>query len=203
MADQETVIGPETRVSGELRGDEDVILRGRIEGRVQLTGAFSVEDGAIVQADVQARIVAIAGVVVGNVSASESVHLGPKARVIGDLTSPRIVIEAGAAYRGRVEMGDVELAAAAEARTTTRRAASAAATETAKAPPRLASPARAAAVGSAVVPRVPSASSVARPAAPSAPRAASAPPALPRPEAAAAGGVASAPAWAKKKLRRR
>jgi cytoskeletal protein CcmA (bactofilin family) len=48
MADKEgeklTVIGPETRVSGELRGDEDVIVRGRIDGRVNLTSIFTVEE---------------------------------------------------------------------------------------------------------------------------------------------------------------
>src|SRR3954470_4093212 len=116
MAAQETVIGPETRISGEVRGDEDIVVRGRIDGRVQLTGSLTVDPGAIVQADVQARAVLIAGVVVGNVTASESVRLSESARVIGDVVSPRVVIEAGAAYRGRVEMGDAELSASAEAR---------------------------------------------------------------------------------------
>src|SRR4051812_8405490 len=176
MADKETVIGAETRISGEVRGDEDIIVRGRIDGRVQLTSLLTVELGAIVQADVQARAVLIEGVLVGNVTATESVRLGEKARVIGDLVCPRVVIEAGAAYRGRVDMGDAELAAASEARASVRRSSSADREEVssaAKAPPRMASPARAAAVGGATIaPRVPAASTVARPAPPSAPRAA-------------------------------
>ena len=210
MADKETVIGAETRISGEVRGDEDIVVRGRIDGRVHLTGALTVEAGAIVQADVQARAVVVAGVLVGNVTATESVRLSDKARVVGDLVCPRVVIEAGAAYRGRVDMGDAELSAASEARASARRASPAERGEAAagKAPPRLASPARAAAAGATIAPRVPAASTVARPAPPAAPRAATAaprpaPPTLPRPDVAAAQGVASAPSWAKKKLRRR
>ena len=109
MADnQQTVIGPETRVAGEIRGEEDVLVQGRVEGRMALTSTLTIEDGAIVQADVEARVVLISGVVVGNVTATESVRLTDKARVVGDLTSPRVVIEAGAAYRGHLEMGNVE-----------------------------------------------------------------------------------------------
>jgi cytoskeletal protein CcmA (bactofilin family) len=193
MADKQTVIGPDTRVAGEIRGDEDVLVQGRVEGRVALTSVLTIEDGAIVQADVEARVILISGVVVGNVSASESVRLTDKARVVGDLSSPRVVVEAGAAYRGRLEMGNVELGARRESTASTTRRTS----EPAKAPPRLSAPSRVAAAPGAVAARV----------ATSPPRAvtpARTPPSLPRAEAAAAGGVASAPhPWAKKKLHRR
>ena len=196
-SEKATLIGPETRISGEIRGDEDIVIQGRIEGRVAIGAALSVEDGAIVQADIEARTVTVAGVIVGNVSASDIIRLTSKARVVGDITAPRVVIEAGAAYRGRLEMGEVTLGASeTRATTTARRSNDREATSTVKAPPRMAPPARVAA----------SSTVVARPAA-APPRAASAPartpPSLPRPEAAAAGGVASSPGWAKKKLHRR
>ena len=34
---QQTVIGPETRIVGEVRGEEDVLVQGRVEGRMALT----------------------------------------------------------------------------------------------------------------------------------------------------------------------
>jgi cytoskeletal protein CcmA (bactofilin family) len=204
-SEKATIIGPETRISGELRGDEDVIVRGRVDGRVILTSTFTVEEGAIVQADVEAKIVLVSGVIVGNVNASEIVRLGEKARVVGDLTAPRVVIEAGAAYRGRLDMGDIEAGAASSARVSSRRSSSSEASSAKAAPPRLAMPARVAASPGAVVqrpvagvpPRAPGAAAPAR---------GPAPPSLPRPQAAAAGGIASgaaAAAWAKKKLQRR
>jgi cytoskeletal protein CcmA (bactofilin family) len=193
MADiQQTVIGPETRIVGEVRGEEDILVQGRVEGRMALTSTLTIEDGAIVQADVEARIVLISGVVVGNITATESVRLTDKARVVGDLTSPRVVIEAGAAYKGHLEMGNVEGGVRRES--AARRTA-----EPAKAPPRISVPSRVAAAPGAVAARVATASPPR-----AAPAPARTPPSLPRAEAAAAGGVASAPhPWAKKKLHRR
>jgi cytoskeletal protein CcmA (bactofilin family) len=198
-----TIIGPETKISGELRGDEDVIVRGRVEGRVVLTSILTVEEGAIVQADVEARVVLVSGVIVGNVNAVEIVRLSEKARVIGDLTAPKVVIEAGAAYRGRLDMGDIEAGAASSARVSSRRSSESSASKAA--PPRLAAPARVAAAPGAVVQR-PATTAIPARAPASAPARGPAPPPLPRPQAAAAGGIASgaaAAAWAKKKLQRR
>jgi cytoskeletal protein CcmA (bactofilin family) len=186
MAEKETVIGPETRVSGEVRGDEDLLVRGRVEGKIQLSQTLTVEEGGIVQADVDVRVLIVSGVVVGAIRASESVRLTEKARVVGDISTPRLLIDSGAAYRGRIDMGEVEGVRPAKSTAAAARSA----------PPRLASPARAA----ASVVRAPAA-----PAAPprvtAAPPRPAAPPSLPRPDAAAA--AAAGPAWAKKKLRRR
>jgi len=203
MADKETVIGPETRISGEVRGDEDLIVRGRIDGRVQLTQTLTVEKGATVQADVDVRNLIIAGTVVGAIVASESVKLTSTARVVGDLASPRVMMEAGAAYRGRVDMGDIAAARAAVSARAVERPAASEKPVFRPAPPRMAPVAKAVVVGKAVAPVAPAAPA-ARPATPTtaaagAPVSAS-PPAFPR----VAGTMgAMSPAWAKKKIRRR
>jgi cytoskeletal protein CcmA (bactofilin family) len=185
MADRETVIGVETRISGEIRGDEELLVKGRVDGKIQLSQALTVDKGAIVQADVDVKSLVVAGTLVGNIVASESVRLQASARVVGDLASPRVMMEAGAAYRGRVDMGDIEAArAAVAARPVARPTASPAARER-PAPPRVASPPKSTAM----------AKPPARLAVPSA-----APPAFPR-VAGAVGGAT--PAWAKKKVRRR
>jgi cytoskeletal protein CcmA (bactofilin family) len=188
MADKDTVIGPETRISGEIRGDEDLLVRGRVEGKIQLSQTLTVDDGGIVQADVEVRTLVVSGVVVGTIHASESVHLTDKARVVGDINTPRFIMDAGAAYRGRLDMG--------EAASVPRRTAGAASRP---APPRMATPARAASTPTSAI-RAPAPPS-APPRVSSAPPRPSAPPPLPRPDAAAA--ASAGPAWAKKKLRRR
>jgi cytoskeletal protein CcmA (bactofilin family) len=196
MADRETVIGPETRISGEVRGEEDLVVRGRIDGRVQLSETLTVDVGGIVQADVEVKALVVSGVLVGNIVASHGVRLTDKARVVGDVTSPRFVMDAGAAYRGRVETGE-----GTEGRAQRRAAAER------PAPPRVAPPRTASTPSAPPRMSAPPATTVRAPAPPSAPPrvAASSPrpaaPVLPRPEAAAS--AASAPAWAKKKLRRR
>jgi cytoskeletal protein CcmA (bactofilin family) len=198
MADKETVIGLDTRVSGEIRGEEDLVVKGRVDGKIHLSQALTVEKGAIVQADVDVRSLVVSGTLVGNIVASESVRLLATARVVGDLASPRVIMESGAAYRGRVDMGDVEAARTAVASRSVAQPVSSAANEqkTRPAPPRVAPPPKTAAFSAKagpkfVAPPVGSGSAVA---------ASAAPPAFPR----VAGAMGSAaPAWAKKKIRRR
>jgi cytoskeletal protein CcmA (bactofilin family) len=195
MADKETVIGLETRISGEIRGDESLVIKGRVDGKIQLTQGLSVEKGAIVQADVDVRTLVISGTLVGNIVASESVRLLPTARVIGDLASPRVAMESGAAYRGRVDMGDIEAARAAVASHAVAKpvATSVEASKERPALPQLASPPRTTA--SMAKPATKIFAPVSKPA-----ETPTAPPTFPRVAGATTG---TAPAWAKKKLRRR
>jgi len=200
MADKETVIGIETRISGEIRGSEDLVVKGRVDGKIQLTHALTVDKGAVVQADVDVKSLEVSGTLVGNIVASESVRFHPSARVIGDLASPRVMMEAGAAYRGRVDMGDIEAArAAVAARAVSRPAASGgAAVRERPAPPRVSAPPKTAAIASKAGPRFVAPSAGDRTV--TAPATASTPPSFPRVAGAVAG---SAPSWAKKKVRRR
>ena len=189
MADKETVIGVETRISGEIRGEEDLVIKGRVDGKIHLSHALTVEKGAIVQADVDVRTLVISGTLVGNIVASESVRLLATARVVGDLATPRVIMDAGAAYRGRVDMGDIEAARAAVASHAVAKPVSSSANtvaNTAKdrpAPPRVAPTPKTAALSAKVAPRfVAPAASPASPAShrSSAESAAAAPPAFPR-----------------------
>ncbi len=190
-AEKETVVGPQTRISGEVRGEEDLLVRGRIDGRVRLTQTLTIDAGGIVQADVEVRNLVVSGVLVGSITASESVRLTEKARVVGDVTAPRFVMDAGAAYRGRVQMEEGAESGAGARRAAANRPASVSARP---APPRMvAAPAAVAASSAVRAPAAPTrvAAATARPSAPS----------LARPETA--GAATLAPAWAKRKLRRR
>jgi cytoskeletal protein CcmA (bactofilin family) len=103
-------IGEKTRFLGELLGDEDVLVEGRVEGRVKVSRAFRVGPKGLVMAEVAAATVAIAGRVVGNVSADERVELLPTGVLEGNIRAPRIVIGEGARFTGRIDMsGGTEL----------------------------------------------------------------------------------------------
>ena len=107
-----TLIGPSLVISGKISGDEDLTVRGRVEGKLELSRGLVVDPGGIIKADVSAKSAVISGVVVGNIRAEESVELTREARVVGDITAPRVVILDGAAYRGRVDMSGAPVAAA-------------------------------------------------------------------------------------------
>ena len=101
-----TVIGPSILISGKLTGDEDLTIRGRVEGEVNLTRTLIVEPSGIVKANVSVKNAIISGVVVGNIGATESVELTQEGRMVGDIRAPRVIIVDGASFRGQIDMGD-------------------------------------------------------------------------------------------------
>ncbi len=100
-------IGRSIRIRGEVSGDEDLLVQGRVEGTIEL-GAHAVTVGpeGHVKADVKARIITVEGRVEGNLKAEEQLVLRSSARVEGDLSAPRVVLEDGARFRGGIDMGD-------------------------------------------------------------------------------------------------
>src|SRR6478609_4541785 len=103
-----TVIGPSILISGKLTGDEDLTVRGRVEGELTLSKTLIVETSGVVKANVTVKNAIVSGVVVGNINASESVELTRDGRMVGDIRSPRVIIVDGASFRGRVDMGELE-----------------------------------------------------------------------------------------------
>lgn len=108
MAEPTTIIGEFTSVQGNLQGDEDLQVFGRVEGSIQLDRTLLIEPSGVVKADVSVRNAVVSGVVIGNVEASESVRLTAEGRMVGDIAAPRVIIVEGALFKGRVDMGEVE-----------------------------------------------------------------------------------------------
>ncbi|WP_437715363.1 polymer-forming cytoskeletal protein [Sorangium sp. So ce448] len=108
-------IGPTTAIRGNVQGDGDLEILGRVEGSVVMTGDVTIGEGALIQSDVRGRRVVVRGAVAGNISGDEAVILEPGARVVGDLGAPQIGIHAGALVRGNVTTGAPLAAAAAPA----------------------------------------------------------------------------------------
>lgn len=99
-----THIGPGTRVVGRLSGQEDIRVHGTVEGAVRLSATLFVEPEGVILAEVHAHDVVVSGTVVGNLHADNAIVLTASARVVGDLRSPRISVEPGAAFRGSISM---------------------------------------------------------------------------------------------------
>lgn len=103
-----TVVGPSILINGSLQGDEDLTVLGRVEGSISLTKTLHVEESGIVKADIAVRNAVVSGVVVGNITASDSVEITEAGRMVGDIKAPRVIIVDGARFRGTVDMGDLE-----------------------------------------------------------------------------------------------
>ena len=99
-----TVIGHSIEVSGEIHGDEDLVILGSVRGKIFLKDNLVVESSANVEADLESRSIEISGTVTGSVVASERVEIREEGRVNGNIKAPRITIADGALFRGTVDM---------------------------------------------------------------------------------------------------
>ncbi|MCZ6747027.1 MAG: polymer-forming cytoskeletal protein [Acidobacteria bacterium] len=108
-------IGQSICIRGELTGDEDLTIEGRVEGKIDLKEHnLTIGPKGRIQAEIRAKSVIVRGEVNGNVHAGERVELAETGRVIGDIVSPRIIIADGARFKGSVDMSGKDTTARAK-----------------------------------------------------------------------------------------
>lgn len=102
------VIGKDIQIKGELSGSEDLVVEGRVEGHIALQNHLTVEATGQLVAEITTQSMEVHGEVSGNIQAQETVSINADSKVLADIKAPRVIIEDGARFKGRVEM-DVEL----------------------------------------------------------------------------------------------
>ncbi len=104
---ERAIIGPSITIKGEVSGNEDLLIQGQVEGSVELElHSVTVGRDGRVKANITARVVTVEGNVEGDLLAEEQIILRSSARVMGDITAPRVVLEDGASFKGLVDMGE-------------------------------------------------------------------------------------------------
>ena len=99
------IIGPTIVVKGELSGDEDVVIAGEFEGGIDLpNNALTVQKSGRVNANVRADTVEVEGELRGDVIGGDKVVIANTGRMQGNITSPRVILEDGAKFKGSIDM---------------------------------------------------------------------------------------------------
>lgn len=98
-------IGKTVVIRGDVKGSEDLVVEGRVEGTVVLNESrLTIGANASVAADLTAKDILIMGQVQGNIVASGRVEMRAGCQVHGDVRALRLAIEENAAYRGKVDL---------------------------------------------------------------------------------------------------
>jgi cytoskeletal protein CcmA (bactofilin family) len=98
-------IGKSVVIRGELTGNEDLYLDGEVEGTINLSDhKLVIGPNGKIKASITAREVVLHGRVEGNVSVTERAELKRSCTLIGDVSTPRIVIEDGAFFKGTIDI---------------------------------------------------------------------------------------------------
>lgn len=99
-----SVLGPTLRFKGELHADEELLIRGHIEGSITHTQRITVCAEGVVKASIRAQIIAVEGTVEGDLQAEKSVQVKETARLKGNIHAPSVSIVDGAQFNGNVMM---------------------------------------------------------------------------------------------------
>ncbi|MCP4205331.1 MAG: polymer-forming cytoskeletal protein [bacterium] len=106
-------LGPSISVSGNLSGNEDLIIEGAVEGEVVVKDHMvTISETGKVKADVYGRSICVEGQVDGNLVGDEQVVIRQSGRVRGNVTAPRVNLENGAKFKGSIDMQPTESAPA-------------------------------------------------------------------------------------------
>ena len=98
-------IGQSVHIKGELRGNEDLTIEGRVEGTIALRDhALTVGTNGKIQGEVVAKSVVVIGEVDGNITADDKVEVGATGSMKGDIVAPRVILADGARFKGTIDM---------------------------------------------------------------------------------------------------
>jgi cytoskeletal protein CcmA (bactofilin family) len=100
----DTVLALDVEFAGEMYFTKPLMIKGKVSGIVRSESDLYIDEKAVVEADIIAKIVSVKGSVKGNISATEKVELFACASVDGDVVAPEITMETGCRFNGACRM---------------------------------------------------------------------------------------------------
>jgi cytoskeletal protein CcmA (bactofilin family) len=99
-----SVLGPTLHFKGELHADEELLIKGRIEGSITHSQRITVCAEGTVTANVRAQVIVVEGTLQGDLTAEKSVMVRETAKLRGNITAPSVSIVEGAHFTGGIDM---------------------------------------------------------------------------------------------------
>jgi len=96
------VIGEGSVFEGRFYVNGSILIEGKFQGDIKTNDQLIVGPTGKVKTDIVARKVTIAGTLIGNIQASEEVNLVQSGKVLGNIATPKLNVEAGVVTEGKV-----------------------------------------------------------------------------------------------------
>jgi cytoskeletal protein CcmA (bactofilin family) len=102
---ERAAIGASLRLVGDLSGQDDLVIHGRVDGKVNLPdNTVVVGKSGKLKANVSAKRISVEGEVEGDLTASEQIVVRRSGNVQGNLHAPSVSLEDGCKFNGAVNM---------------------------------------------------------------------------------------------------
>jgi cytoskeletal protein CcmA (bactofilin family) len=93
-----------SKISGKLMFEGATRIDGQVDGEIAAKESLIIGESAVVTAQIKANAIIVAGKVSGDITATQRLEIRPTARVIGNLTSPVLIVHEGAMFEGHCSM---------------------------------------------------------------------------------------------------
>ena len=100
----DTIIGEGVSFEGTLISKEGLRIEGNVKGRIECESTLMISASARVQAEIVCENALIAGELRGTVIGKEVVEISRSGKIIADITTASLVMEAGAVFEGKCLM---------------------------------------------------------------------------------------------------
>ncbi len=102
---ERAIIGSSIFIKGEVSGEEDLVVQGQVEGRIELRQHnVTVGKNGRVKADIWGKIISVEGEVFGNIFGEEKIVIRSSGVLHGNITAPRVTLEDGSKFKGSIDM---------------------------------------------------------------------------------------------------
>jgi cytoskeletal protein CcmA (bactofilin family) len=113
QAKERAMIGPTISIKGNLTGEEDLLIEGRLDGKIEMRRhSVTIGKKGQIKADIYGKIIIVEGSVEGNLYGEEQLIVRQSGTVRGNIVSPRVALEDGSNFKGSIDMSPKEKPAA-------------------------------------------------------------------------------------------
>lgn len=108
MANELNLIGVGTFVEGTVETKGSLRIDGRVKGAVKTGETLTIGGKGEVSGEIQARMAVVGGKIEGDIRVEEKLVLETNSVLIGNLKAKKLVIDEGAVFQGKSDMGAVK-----------------------------------------------------------------------------------------------
>jgi cytoskeletal protein CcmA (bactofilin family) len=98
------VLNSDVEVKGIIKFTGELSMDGKLEGDINSDGNLSLGDNAAIKGNLEVGTVVVRGKINGNITAKEKIDIKAKTELFGDIRAPKLVIEEGVTFVGKIEV---------------------------------------------------------------------------------------------------
>lgn len=99
-----SIIAPSTKFKGTVTGSDSVLIAGHLKGQIKCESLVRIEREGRIQGTIESPYVIVDGELNGDIVSAEHVELRARARVVGKITTAKIVMAEGCLLKGEIQM---------------------------------------------------------------------------------------------------